>query len=190
MIAYDFVSAAPQSLDELQTEIIVLPFFSDERPLCGATGLIDWRLSGALSRKLMAGYLDGHFGEKALVTAPPKLKSEGLLLVGLGASTAFDTGVAQRACSVIAEALTEAKVSTVALTLPGRSMGLLPALDSMQPKRWPARGDQHHRTRGRASRPRLALRWPAATIRVAARLVCGSFSLWSAFVLVAPLRGT
>ena len=132
MIAYDFVSAAPQSLDELQTEIIVLPFFSDERPLCGATGLIDWRLSGALSRKLMAGYLDGHYGEKALVKAPPKLKSDGLLLVGLGASTAFDTGVAQRACCVIAEALTEAKVSTAALTLPGRSMGLLPALDSMQ----------------------------------------------------------
>jgi hypothetical protein len=132
VISYDFVSAAPQSLDELQSEIIVLPFFSDERPLCGAAGLIDWRLCGALSRKLLAGYLDGHFGEKALVTAPPKLKSEGLLLVGLGASTAFDTGVAERACILIAEALTEAKVSTAALALPGRSMGLLPALDILQ----------------------------------------------------------
>jgi hypothetical protein len=132
VIAYDFVPATPHSLDELQTGIIVLPFFSDERPLCGATGLIDWRLCGALSRKLMAGYLDGHFGEKALVTAPPKLKSEGLLLLGLGASAAFDTGVAERACTIIAAALTEAKVSTAALALPGRSMGLLPALDSMQ----------------------------------------------------------
>ena len=132
MIAYDFVSAAPQSLDELQTEIFVLPFFSDERPLRGAAGLIDWRLCGALSRKIMAGHLDGHFGEKALVSARPKLKSEGLLLVGLGASAAFDTGVAERACSLIAEALTDAKVSTAALALPGRSMGLLPALDSMQ----------------------------------------------------------
>ena len=132
MIAYDFVSAAPPSLDDLQTEIIVLPFFSDERPLRGAAGLIDWRLCGALSRKLMAGYLDGSFGEKALVTAPPKLKSEGLLLVGLGASTAFDTDVAERACTLIAKALRAAKVSTAALALPGRSMGLLPALDSMQ----------------------------------------------------------
>jgi len=132
VIAYDFVSSAPQSLDELQAEIIVLPFFSDERPLCGATGLIDWRLCGALSRKLMAGYLDGHFGEKALVAAPPKLKSEGLLLVGLGPSTAFNTGVARSACRLIAETLAEAKVSTAALALPGRSMGLLPALDIMQ----------------------------------------------------------
>ena len=132
MIAYDFVSAAPQSLDELQTEIFVLPFFSDERPLRGAAGLIDWRLCGALSRKIMAGHLDGHFGEKALISAPKKLKSEGLLLVGLGASAAFDTCVAERACSLIAEALTNAKVSTAALALPGRSMGLLPALESMQ----------------------------------------------------------
>ncbi len=132
MIAYDFVSAAPQSLDELQTELIVLPFFSDERPLCGAAGLIDWRLCGALSRRLMAGYLDGSFGEKAMMTAPPKLKSEGLLLVGLGASTAFDTGVAERACALVVEALTDAKVSVAALALPGRSMGLLPALEAMQ----------------------------------------------------------
>lgn len=132
MIAYDFVSATPQSLDELQTEVIVLPFFSDERPLCGATGLIDWRLCGALSRRLMAGYLDGSFGEKALLTGAPKLKCEGLLLVGLGESAAFDTLVAHEACALIAEALAEARVTTAALALPGRSMGLLPALEAMQ----------------------------------------------------------
>ncbi|MBW2627328.1 MAG: hypothetical protein JRE45_06875 [Deltaproteobacteria bacterium] len=132
MIAYDFVSATPASLDELQSDIIVLPFFSDERPLCGAAGLIDWRLCGALSRKLMAGYLGGSFGEKALLTTPPKLKSEALLLVGLGASTAFDTSAAVSACGLIAETLTEARVSTAALGLPGRSLGLLPALEGMQ----------------------------------------------------------
>ena len=132
MIAYDFIAAAPRSLDALQTEITVLPFFSDERPLRGAAGLIDWRLCGALSRKLMAGYLDGSFGEKALMSTPPQLKSERLMLVGLGQSIAFDAGVAARTCALIAEALTEAKVSTAALALPGRSMGLLPALETMQ----------------------------------------------------------
>ena len=132
MIAYDFVSAAPPHLDELQTQLIVLPFFADERPLCGAAGLIDWRLCGALSRKIMSGYLDGRFGEKALLVASPKLKSEGLLLVGLGESSAFNTGAAEAACALIAAALAEAKVSTAALVLPGRSMVLMPALDSMQ----------------------------------------------------------
>ncbi|MGB5365360.1 MAG: M17 family peptidase N-terminal domain-containing protein [Polyangiales bacterium] len=132
MIAYDFISAAPGSLDELQTEVIVLPFFSDERPLQGAAGLIDWRLCGALSRKLMAGYLEGTFGEKALIANSGKLKSERLLLFGLGESTSFDEGVAKRACALIAEALREAKVSTAALTLPGRSVGLVTALEAMQ----------------------------------------------------------
>ena len=132
MIAYDFVTASVGSLDELQAEVIVLPFFSDERPLSGAAGLIDWRLCGALSRKLMAGYLSGHFGEKGMVAAPPKLKAEGLLLIGLGPSMSFDNEVAQKACAVIADVLRQSKVSTAALALPGRSLGLLPALQAMQ----------------------------------------------------------
>lgn len=132
MIAYDFVSATASHLDELQTELIVLPFFADERPLRGAAGLIDWRLCGTLSRQILAGYLDGAFGEKGLIASPAKLKSDGLLLVGLGPSAAFDAGAAERACSVIADALIESKVSNAALVLPGRSIGSLPALQSMQ----------------------------------------------------------
>jgi hypothetical protein len=132
VIAYEFVSATASNLDELQTELIVLPFFSDERPLRGAAGLLDWRLCGTLSRQILAGYLDGAFGEKGLIAAPSRLKSEGLLLVGLGESAVFDAAVAERACAVIADALTESKVSNAALVLPGRSLGSLPALQSMQ----------------------------------------------------------
>jgi len=132
VIAYDFIAAAQRSLDELQTEVIVLPFFSDERPLRGAAGLIDWRLCGALSRKLMAGYLRGTLGEKSLVANPGKLKSECLLLIGLGESASFDQEVAAKACTMIAEALREAKVSTAALALPGRSLDLMTPLDAMQ----------------------------------------------------------
>ena len=132
MIAYDFVAARPQSLDELQTELIVLPFFSDERPLVGAASLIDWRLCGALSRKIMAGYVEGRFGEKALLTNPGTLKSDALLLVGLGRSAEFGLDVASRACGLIAGALRDAKVSTAALALPGRSIARISALDAMQ----------------------------------------------------------
>lgn len=132
MIAYDFVPASMESLDGLQTEVIVLPFFEDERPLQGAAGLIDWRLCGALSRKLMAGYLDGHFGEKGMLATPAKLKAEGLLLVGLGPIASFDRPTGERACSLIADTLRESKVTTAALALPGRNLDLVPALDAMQ----------------------------------------------------------
>jgi hypothetical protein len=132
VIAYDFVPVSSKSLDELQAEVIVLPFFSDERPLCGASGLIDWRLCGALSRKLIAGYLDGRFGEKGFVAAPAKLKSDALLLFGLGQSMAFDRTIAEEASREIAEALSNARVSTAAIALPGRSMELLSAIEAMQ----------------------------------------------------------
>ncbi|MDH3842567.1 MAG: hypothetical protein OES69_01410, partial [Myxococcales bacterium] len=64
MIVYDFIPPEQSSMDELQTELILLPFFEDERPLRGAAGLIDWRLCGALSRRLAGGDLRGSFGEK------------------------------------------------------------------------------------------------------------------------------
>jgi len=131
LTAYDFISATLESLDELQAEVLVLPYFSDERPLRGAAGLIDWRLCGALSRKLLAGYLDGRFGDKALVAAPAKLKVEALLLVGLGKSADFDVDKAADACRSIAEALSHADLSTAALVLPGRSMDLIGALEVM-----------------------------------------------------------
>jgi hypothetical protein len=130
--AYDFVPTSMKSLDQLQVELIVLPFFSDERPLTGAAGLIDWRLCGALSRKLLAGHLDGHFGDKGMIAGPPKLKVEGLLLIGLGSIASFDRSVAKRACALIAKALRDSKVTTAAIELPGRSLDLIPALEVMQ----------------------------------------------------------
>jgi hypothetical protein len=132
VIAYDFTPASARGLDELQTQLLVLPFFSDERPLRGPAGLVDWRLCGRLSRKLMSGYIKGIFGEKALLATPAKLRTDGLLLVGLGESSRFSTRIAEKACLLIGDALTQAKVSTAALALPGRSMGLLSAFEAMQ----------------------------------------------------------
>lgn len=132
MIEYDFVPPERSSLDELQTAVILLPFFEDERPLRGPAGLIDWRLCGALSRRLAAGELQGSFGEKGWTVTLPKLKAERLLLFGLGRSEAFDRKVAEAACALIANALVEAKLATAALALPGRSMNCVSANDAMQ----------------------------------------------------------
>lgn len=132
MIEYEFVAPEQSSLDQLQTEVILLPFFEDERPLRGPAGLIDWRLCGALSRLLTAGDLRGSFGEKGWTIAPSKLEAERLLLLGLGRSEAFDRGVAERASTLIADVFIEAKLATAALALPGRSMECVSATDAMQ----------------------------------------------------------
>lgn len=132
MTHYDFVAASLESLDTLQTELIVLPFFADERPLRGPSALLDWRLCGSLSRKLMAGYLDGRLGDKGLIAGPTKLKADALLMVGLGPSDAFDAEVAKASNAMIADTLRSSKVTTVAIALPGRSLGLITAMDAMQ----------------------------------------------------------
>ena len=121
-----------ESLDRLHAELVVLPFFEDERPLRGASGLIDWRLCGAISRKILAGYLDGRFGEQGLLANPARLRADGLLFFGLGRNEAFDESRARAACTSIAEAVREARTSSVALALPGRSLERLPALRAMQ----------------------------------------------------------
>ncbi len=132
MTSYEFVAPTLERLDELESDLIVVPFFSDEQPLRGAGGLLDWRLCGSLSRKRMAGYLDGAAGERAWVIAPEQIKSAGVLLIGLGQSTAFDVPAARLACSQIAEALSNAKVAAAALVLPGRGTGRLSSVDAMQ----------------------------------------------------------
>lgn len=132
MIAHEFVSTSLESIDGLQAQLAVFPFFADERPLRGAAGLADWRLGGALSRKLMAGYLDGAFGEKGMLASPAKLRVDAVLLFGLGPSHALDEAGVAEACALIAKAIGEARASTVALGLPGRSMEKFPALRAME----------------------------------------------------------
>lgn len=132
MIAHEFVANTLESIDRLQSQLAVFPFFSDERPLRGAAGLVDWRLGGALSRKLMAGYLEGGFGEQGMVASPGKLRVEGILLFGLGPSEVFGEEQAADANVRIARAICDTRASTVALSLPGRSLDLLPALRAME----------------------------------------------------------
>ena len=131
-MTHEFVPARIESLERLQAEMVVLPFFQDERPLRGAAGLIDWRLCGAISRTISGGYLDGRFGEKGLFAAPEGVRADALLLLGLGPSESFEESGARAACALIAEALREAQTSSVALALPGRSLERLPALRAMQ----------------------------------------------------------
>ena len=79
----------------------------------------------------MAGYLEGRLGEKALIASPGKIRSKGLLLVGLGRSDDFDIETAGRGCAVIVDALIEGGFATAAIALPGRSMDLIASLDAM-----------------------------------------------------------
>jgi hypothetical protein len=117
-------------------ETLVLPFFSDERPLRGAAGLCDWRLCGRLSRLLQTSRVAGKLGESTLyppnVSGAKRLPFQRLLLVGLGAADRFDEKAAHEASRLIADKMAKLGPTRYALVPPGRSTGRLSARRALE----------------------------------------------------------
>jgi hypothetical protein len=127
-----FVSPEWKNLDALRSEAILTPFFSDERPLSGVLGLIDWRLCGFVSRMILQGALCGEPGETVLVPLRPRLRMDKLFLFGLGPEQAFDPTQLRAATERMLEVGTRARVRAMAMVLPGRSTGRVSAAAAME----------------------------------------------------------
>ena len=119
----DIRFAAPEleALDALKCEAIVATFFSDDRPLSGVLGLIDWRMCGFLSRAIKRGIVTGADGETVLLPLRPRFAVDKLFLLGLGPERSFDPKRLTEITTRMLEVATNAKVRTTALVLPGRS---------------------------------------------------------------------
>src|SRR2546421_3459881 len=60
------------AIDQAAAESLCLFVTSDERPLTGLAGLVDWRLTARLSRLVRGGQLTGEAGEAGLPPAGPR----------------------------------------------------------------------------------------------------------------------
>lgn len=72
------------NIDELISKITVVTFFSDEKPLKGQTGLLDWRMNGYISQQIQKSKINGNFKEKVLIPCNSKILSSKLFLLGMG----------------------------------------------------------------------------------------------------------
>jgi cytosol aminopeptidase family protein len=114
-------------------QALALSFFVDERPLRGATGLADWRLSGRLSRLLQSRRLSGDAGETAMLPPPgARLAFPRLVIFGLGESERFDETRYRRAVRRIRDVLERAGIRRYALQPPGRATGLIAARRALE----------------------------------------------------------
>ena len=120
-----FVPPDLRRLDTSKGEAMSLPLFSDERPLRGALGLADWRLSGLLSRLILRGRVTGAAGEKVLVPCRPKLPFDKLFLFGLGPRSDFTEETFERATRAMFDTLARARVRSSVWVLPGRPFELI-----------------------------------------------------------------
>lgn len=110
---------------------LVLTCFSDDRPLRGLTGLVDWRLNGQLSRLLQRDFIDGHYQEAMLTPIAGRLPFDRLLLVGMGRRAEFHAQRFEATCRFCFHTLVSLHVRRFAMALPGRvglDVGLRQAL--------------------------------------------------------------
>jgi len=120
-----FLPPDPRRLDEATAEVCACTIWSDERPVRGFAGLLDWRLGGRLSAQLLSGFVEGRLGEALLLPGKPHVPFEKVLVVGLGERREFGESVYQQALARIAGALEGMRVRRAIVELPGRATGAI-----------------------------------------------------------------
>ncbi len=126
-----FLSANARRLDEASAEVCACAIWSDERPVRGFAGLLDWRLGGRLSALLKSGFVTGDRGEALLLPGKPHVPFEKVLVLGLGARSAFGDGAFREAVVRIARSLEGMRVRRAVVELPGRGTDAIDAERAM-----------------------------------------------------------
>lgn len=127
-----FVAPEAAALDRLRCEAIALPVLSDERPLRGALGLIDWRLCGMISKLVLSGSVLTIPLQTALVPGRPKLVVDKVFLFGAGTSAELDLERQRALIAHMLDTTSRAGVRTTAIVLPGRSSDLIAPAAAME----------------------------------------------------------
>ncbi|PRQ09259.1 M17 family peptidase N-terminal domain-containing protein [Enhygromyxa salina] len=104
--------------ERVRVDLGLVPVFSDERPLLGLAGLIDWRGSGRLSGLVRSGFCTAAAGEQVLVPCDRRLPIERLVLVGLGDRASFDEARARTVAEQLVKISTGLQARTVLIALP------------------------------------------------------------------------
>ncbi|HTO95760.1 MAG TPA: M17 family peptidase N-terminal domain-containing protein [Myxococcales bacterium] len=123
-----------EAVDQAAADSLCLFVASDERPLTGLAGLVDWRLTARLSRLLRGGQLTGDAGEAVLTSPGPRLGFRKMFLFGIGPSDQSEEDLQRRVGEALRK-LSEAGVRDAALQLPSRlspESGVRALVDALQ----------------------------------------------------------
>jgi hypothetical protein len=112
----------PAGVDRSRVDLGVVPVFSDERPLLGLAGLIDWRGSGCLSTIVRSGFCSSALREQVLLPCDRRLPIDRLVLVGLGPREHYDEARARAMAEQSVRIALGLGSPTVLIALPAHGM--------------------------------------------------------------------
>ena len=115
-----FTTPELDRLDLAATEVLLACLLSDEHPPHGVAGLVDWRLSGRVSRLIASGFATGAVGEVVLVPGRPKLTFDKVLLFGIGPRGQFTEHVFRVVVERMLGTLADLRIRNAVAQLPGR----------------------------------------------------------------------
>jgi hypothetical protein len=101
-------------------DLVLIPVWTDVRPLRGASGLLDWRMCGRLSSWMVAGKVTGDEGEQTLFPSGGRLAWRLVLAVGAGARADFSEKRLGALVRKMCKTVRGLGVGHVALALPVR----------------------------------------------------------------------
>jgi hypothetical protein len=105
-------------------DVLVVPIWSDIRPLRGPAGLLDWRLCGKISQMIREGRVCGTAGEKLLLVTG-RVPWRRILGIGAGSSTDFDEAAYRHTLRCALDASRGIGAESVAIALPGRDINVI-----------------------------------------------------------------
>jgi hypothetical protein len=120
-----FLAPDIRVLDGASVELCASTVWSDERPVRGLAGLLDWRLGGRVSALLKSGFFRGDLGEALLLPGKPHLPFEKVLVIGMGPRAEFGDERFRQVLLRIASALEQLRIRKAVVELPGRATGAI-----------------------------------------------------------------
>jgi hypothetical protein len=123
------VGVEASRLPHVDADVLVAPFFADDRPLRGPAAWADWRLCGLLDDALVAGRLPSRFGAATLALSSGRLAARRVLLISLGPRAALGFAELRAAAAQAAERVAALRAGDVAFAVPAQALtGIVPEL--------------------------------------------------------------
>jgi hypothetical protein len=122
-----FILPELRELDRAGAEVFACSIWSDERPVQGVAGMLDWRLAGKLSGLMKRGFATGRLGEVLMVPGKPALAFDKVLLFGAGSRAAFGEETFRAIVTHLLRTLEGLGVRRAVVELPGRPAGAIDA---------------------------------------------------------------